>query len=120
MRRFRIEFSIRELDVSDDQSQGIRFGDDVTIDKIIDFIDKCRGACRALFESETEVSRTEILKRQYREKINAAADEIMKKKYTASAPFYPGSSPAQGVTANTMVNVDEFERVFLRELNRCK
>jgi len=49
MSRFRIDFSIRELDIPEDQARGIRFGDDVEVSGIMDFFDRCRDAARTLF-----------------------------------------------------------------------
>jgi len=52
MKRFRIDFSIRELDVPEDQAEGVRFGDEVPLTQMFQFFDRCRDAMRALYEPE--------------------------------------------------------------------
>ncbi len=51
MKRFRIDFSIRETDVPPEDAQGIRFGDEVDVNGIFDFFNKCRDAAMTLFNS---------------------------------------------------------------------
>lgn len=49
-RRFRIDFSIRELDVPEEQARGARFGDDVELAHMSDFFNKRRDAVHSLFQ----------------------------------------------------------------------
>jgi hypothetical protein len=51
MKRFRIDFSIRETDCPPEDAQGIRFGDDVDVKDIFEFFNKCRDAAMTLFNS---------------------------------------------------------------------
>ncbi len=50
MARFRIDFSIKETGVPEDQARGIRFGDEVESSSIGDFFDKCKAAAKMLFD----------------------------------------------------------------------
>jgi hypothetical protein len=67
VKRFRIDFSIREADVPPEDARGIRFGDEVDADKIFDFFNRCRDAALMLFnggkrpptENEWEVLKQE-------------------------------------------------------------
>lgn len=79
MKRFRIDFAIREIDVEPgEEAQGIRFGDEVELNDIYDFFNKCRDAAKTLFlphkksteELKAEINklRTELLAREIREK----------------------------------------------------
>ena len=61
MKRFRIDFVVRELDVPDDQSRGISFGDDVPLDGIFDFFNRCRDAVSALFVAPPNKTRPNIV-----------------------------------------------------------
>jgi len=49
MGRFRIDFTVREIDVPADDARGITFGDDVSAEQIVDFFNRCRDAARTLF-----------------------------------------------------------------------
>lgn len=48
-KRFRIDFTVRELDVPLEDARGITFGDDVPVEQITDFFNKCRDVARTLF-----------------------------------------------------------------------
>jgi len=49
MKRFRIDFTIRELDCPPEEARGITFGDDVDAKSIFDFFNRCRDAAITLF-----------------------------------------------------------------------
>jgi hypothetical protein len=49
MGRFRIDFTVREIDVPADDARGISFGDEVSAEQIVDFFNRCRDASRTLF-----------------------------------------------------------------------
>lgn len=86
--RFRIDFSIRELDVPEETARGIRFGDDVDIDAIAEFFNKHRDLARTLFQSvqkprSSDVVQQDILRlleerKQAEERENKEAAHTMK------------------------------------------
>lgn len=47
--RFRIDFTVKELDVPDDRARGITFGDEVDGSAVAAFFDRCRDAFAVLF-----------------------------------------------------------------------
>jgi hypothetical protein len=49
MKRFRIDFTIRELDCPPEEARGITFGDEVDSKSIFDFFNRCRDAAVTLF-----------------------------------------------------------------------
>lgn len=49
LKRFRIDFSIRETDCPPEEAQGIRFGDEVDAKDLFDFFNRCRDAALTLF-----------------------------------------------------------------------
>jgi len=51
MKRFRIDFSVREVDVPEDQAQGIRLGQEVDAVQMKDFFNRCRDAAVTLFNA---------------------------------------------------------------------
>lgn len=56
-KRFRIDFTVRELDVPAEDARGISFGDDVPVEQIVDFFDRCRDAARTLFVQAPPVAK---------------------------------------------------------------
>lgn len=48
MTRWRIDFSVREAGVPEDEARGIKFGDEVELSKVHDFFDRCRDAVAVL------------------------------------------------------------------------
>ena len=49
MKRFRIDFAVREADVPPEDAKGISFGDEVPIEGLFDFFNRCRDAALVLF-----------------------------------------------------------------------
>lgn len=44
MRRFQIDFAVRELDVPEEQARGVRFSEAVNVDNVFDFLTRVRDA----------------------------------------------------------------------------
>ena len=51
MSKWRIDFSVREAGVPEEDARGIRFGDEVELDQVYGFFDRCRDAVRALLNA---------------------------------------------------------------------
>jgi len=65
VKRFRVDFSIRETDVAEgDEPLGIRFGDEIDIKDIFDFFNRCRDAAVTLFNGRSpKDERAELTKK---------------------------------------------------------
>lgn len=48
--RFRVDFSIRELDVDPETARGVRFGDEVDVEDLAEFFNKHRDLVRTMFQ----------------------------------------------------------------------
>jgi hypothetical protein len=57
MKRFRIDFTVRELDCPPEEARGVSLGEDVSVDKIHEFFTRCRDAVVTLFVPKRQVAR---------------------------------------------------------------
>jgi hypothetical protein len=60
MNRWRIDFAVRELGVPEEEARGIKFGDDVELEDIMDFFDRCRNAVRTLLGTKRRQTLEEL------------------------------------------------------------
>lgn len=52
MKRFRIDFTVRELDVPPEEARGVAFGDEVAVGDVFGFFNRCRDAVVTLFSGK--------------------------------------------------------------------
>ena len=50
MKRFRIDFSIREVDVPAEEARGVKFGEEVSLDQVYYLFNRWRDEINALFQ----------------------------------------------------------------------
>jgi hypothetical protein len=82
MRRFRIDFTIREVDCPPEDARGITFGDDVDVNSIFDFFNRCRDAAVTLFNGP----RPKDLDTEWNE-LSREIEETKKKAKQAGVPI---------------------------------
>jgi hypothetical protein len=51
VKRYRIDFTVREVGVPPEEAQGVVFGDEVSVDSIYSFFNRCRDAVTTLFNN---------------------------------------------------------------------
>lgn len=83
MKRFRIDFTIRELDCSPKDAQSITFGDEVDSTDIFDFFNRCRDGVVTLFDST--LPKKSLLLTKWDELSNEV-DELKKKAKATGTP----------------------------------
>lgn len=75
MSRWRIDFVVQELDVPPEDARGIKFGDAVEVEEVMDFFDRCRDAVRTLLGTKRRQTLDELRQQLAEEKKKAEAQE---------------------------------------------
>lgn len=100
-KKFRIDFTVRELDTPEDQARGITFGDDVPVEQIVDFFDKCRDVARTLFVTGVISRKPEKPELTPEERSKIISQDNQLKKYVHDMGYgniYPGDDGSLGGT----------------------
>lgn len=78
--KLRIDFSVREADCPPEEARGVRFGDDIDVNQIFDFFNKCRDAILTLFNQRVPKDQFKDERDRLEARIKELESELMKER----------------------------------------